>query len=226
VSRRLRSVLRDERATQDLRGPGRSSRRQVAELKRAATQTASRRERRAVRGALGGPLAAGDGAGPGTQQAFGVRNVLVHTGDLRDVDAAAAAGDRIHALAERLAYRLLQGEDTWLDHFAYYHVYAISGDYPRCPPRLRRTRTAMRRRTPHRHRDPPQPSRRTPPTRPARCSDVVPPPRARRRATASVRATSAATASLTRIDGSRRGRVGRLGVRVPGPRGGAPYRPA
>lgn len=47
-----------------------------------------------------------------------------------DIDEAADTAERIHALAERLAFRLLGGDTLWVDRFAYYHLYARHGEYP------------------------------------------------------------------------------------------------
>jgi hypothetical protein len=67
--------------------------------------------------------------------AFRIRNAITHRGHIGDVDSAHDAGLRVHALAERLAYAMLAGDESWVHWQAYDHVYAINGHYPPRTPR-------------------------------------------------------------------------------------------
>jgi hypothetical protein len=55
-------------------------------------------------------------------QAYGRRSVLVHAGRVEDYGALLSDAARVHALAERLLFRLLGAQPEWLGPFAYRYV--------------------------------------------------------------------------------------------------------
>lgn len=54
--------------------------------------------------------------------AYARRSTLVHAGRVDDYTALLQDAASVHALAERLVFRLLGCDNKWLDHFAYYYA--------------------------------------------------------------------------------------------------------
>jgi hypothetical protein len=55
----------------------------------------------------------------GLAASYRIRNHLVHAGKIEDREMAERARSRVHALTERLVYRLLEGEAEWVSPHAY-----------------------------------------------------------------------------------------------------------
>lgn len=56
------------------------------------------------------------------QDAYGTRSLFLHTGKIEDFSKFLYQADRIHALTERLIYKIIGGKKEWLDPFAYRYV--------------------------------------------------------------------------------------------------------
>ena len=61
----------------------------------------------------------------GLKTAYNIRSELVHAGRIIDRDMAERMRSRVHALAERLIYRLLSGKDEWIHSHAYAYTHRL-----------------------------------------------------------------------------------------------------
>lgn len=62
----------------------------------------------------------------GLKDAFGRRNRFVHAGQLHSVRQAHVDATRIHAIAERILFRLIGGDFAWQDYRAYEHLEGLT----------------------------------------------------------------------------------------------------